>query len=141
MSPVDAISGLAGQPFGLPSVTTTQGGQPGKEQFLQLLVTELRHQDPLNPMQDREFITQLAQFNALEEMQKVNKSIEAFTATQDVMAAAGFLGKTVEYHDPADLAGRNVLSGQVSRVSWSTGTPKLMVGEREVDLTQIVSVR
>lgn len=135
MSPVQSIPGVQEQPVsGL--LSTKRPGAPGKDEFLQLLVTQLRHQDPLNPMQDREFITQLAQFNALEEMQKVNRSIEAFAATQEVMAAAGFLGKTVEYEAPS-----GVRSGQVSRVSWATGVPRLTIGEMEVDLTQIVSVR
>lgn len=109
---------------------------PGKNEFLQLLVTQLRHQDPLKPLEDKEFIAQLAQFNTLEQMQQMNKSIEAFTATQDVMAAAGLLGKTVEYK--VDQA---TLMGIVSRVSWATGTPKLTIGDKEVDLLQIQSVR
>lgn len=107
----------------------------GKDDFLKLLVAQLQHQDPMNPMQDREFITQLAQFNALEQMQQMNKTIESFAATQDVIVAAGLLGKTVEYIDATGA----VATGQVSRVAWDTGTPKLSVGNEEVDLVQIIS--
>lgn len=44
----------------------------GKDSFLQLLVVQLRHQDPLSPMDDRDFIAQMAQFSALEQMQNLN---------------------------------------------------------------------
>ncbi|NLJ79144.1 MAG: flagellar hook capping protein [Tissierellia bacterium] len=46
-----------------------------KDMFLRLLTTQLANQDPLNPMEDREFIAQLAQFNSLEQMQALNKNI------------------------------------------------------------------
>ena len=120
-----------------PTTPISTGKAPGKDEFLQLLVTQLRHQDPLNPMQDREFITQLAQFNALEEMQKLNTSFTAFGATQDVQIAASLLGKTVDYQGQDGTT----VTGQVSQVGWHTGVPKLTIGEKEVDLSQIVSVR
>lgn len=47
-----------------------------KDAFLKLLTTQLANQDPLNPMEDREFIAQLAQFSSLEQMQNINKNIE-----------------------------------------------------------------
>ncbi|MEW9124834.1 MAG: flagellar hook capping FlgD N-terminal domain-containing protein [Thermotaleaceae bacterium] len=47
-----------------------------KDAFLQLLVTQLRYQDPLNPVDDKEFIAQMAQFTSLEQMQNLNKNAE-----------------------------------------------------------------
>lgn len=47
-----------------------------KDAFLRLLTTQLSHQDPLNPMEDREFIAQLAQFSSLEQMQNLNQNFE-----------------------------------------------------------------
>lgn len=48
-----------------------------KDAFLRLLTTQLANQDPLNPMEDREFIAQLAQFTSLEQMQELNKTMAA----------------------------------------------------------------
>src|ERR1700741_3407172 len=54
----------------------------GKDAFLQLLITQLQHQDPTNPMDDREFISQMAQFSSLEQMQNMTKAIESLLASQ-----------------------------------------------------------
>ena len=53
----------------------------GKDAFLNLLVTQLKNQDPLNPMDDREFIAQMAQFSSLEQMQNLNTTLATSQAT------------------------------------------------------------
>jgi hypothetical protein len=60
-----------------------------KDAFLQLLVTQLRYQDPLNPMDDRDFIAQMAQFSALEQMMNLNNTFER-------SQAFSMIGRTVE---------------------------------------------
>ena len=57
----------------------------GKDAFFQLLITQLRHQDPLSPMDDREFVAQMAQFSALEQMQNMTEQIYR----QNAMAMLG----------------------------------------------------
>lgn len=123
-----------------PQPGSTSGSQmPGKDLFLKLLVAQLQHQNPLQPMDDQTYITQLAQFNAVEQMQKMNANIETFSATQSIMEAATFLGKIVGYRASSNISDP-LLSGLVSSVSWATGHPKLSVDDKEVDLSQIVSV-
>ena len=87
---------------GIPQVDTTwgvTGRQPQSEldrsAFLNLLITQLRHQDPLNPMEDRDFIAQMAQFSALEQMIQLNATFER---TQ----AFGMIGKIIsaEFWNP-----------------------------------------
>ena len=77
--------------------------QLGKDDFLQLLVTKMENQDPLNPMEDEDFIAQLAQFSSLEQMTNIAKAIEEsnewnFMQTQSInnVMAAGLIGKEVE---------------------------------------------
>jgi flagellar basal-body rod modification protein FlgD len=87
---------------------TTQGGNTantaatqqkdplGRDAFMNLLLTQLQHQDPTQPQADGEFLAQLAQFSALEQLQQMNKKLDAMasffnqveSATQSVLAEA-----------------------------------------------------
>lgn len=70
----------------------------GKEDFLMLLVTQLQHQDPLNPMENSEFVSQLAQFSSLEQLTNVNKNLEVLQMYQNSLnnaQAVGMIGKNV----------------------------------------------
>ncbi len=64
-----------------PGVTRKTGDDLGKDQFLKILITQMQNQDPLNPMDDKEFIAQMAQFTALEQMQNVAKASQMQQAT------------------------------------------------------------
>ncbi|MDR1514096.1 MAG: flagellar hook assembly protein FlgD [Synergistaceae bacterium] len=77
-----------------------KGDSLGKEDFLKLLVTQLTHQDPTNPMNDTEFVTQLATYSGLEQQMTMNKNletlIEANTATT-AASAVSLIGTVVGY--------------------------------------------
>ncbi|TVQ12152.1 MAG: hypothetical protein EA364_09200 [Balneolaceae bacterium] len=75
----------------------------GKNEFLRLLVAQLRHQDPINPMDGAEFAAQLAQFNTVEQLLNLNAGMENLIVGQDMMSAgltntmsASLAGKTVK---------------------------------------------
>ncbi len=88
MSSINNISSLT-------SGTGTQSNTSlGKDDFLKLLVTQLKYQDPLNPMQNENFIAQLAQFSTLESMKNVEKSFKG-------VEAYNLIGKMVVVEDPA----------------------------------------
>ena len=84
------------------SSSTTKTTKPnsvlGKDDFLQLLVTQLRYQDPTKPMSNEQFIAQTAQFSALEQMQKLNSSINSLLELQKTdskTSALALIGKKV----------------------------------------------
>ncbi len=52
-----------------------QTKQLGKDEFMKILVTQLQYQDPMNPLEDRDFIAQMAQFSSLEQMQSLNRGL------------------------------------------------------------------
>ncbi len=103
----------------LPATTAGQNVKPGelgRDDFLNLLVTQLQHQDPLNPMDSTDFTAQLAQFSSLEQLSNMSGQLEELTASQNVFAnsqAVGYIGHTVlangnaftfDGHEPATLA-------------------------------------
>jgi flagellar basal-body rod modification protein FlgD len=63
------------------AITQAAGGQMGKDQFVQLLVTEMKNQDPLNPMDGKELAVQLAQFSSVEQLMNANTKLDNLTAT------------------------------------------------------------
>lgn len=82
--------------------STTGTSELGKDAFLQLLVTQMQYQDPLNPASDTEFIGQLAQFSALEEMQNLNQTMTnnnalTLVGKNVIMAVGSSTGETPVY--------------------------------------------
>ncbi len=71
------IPGLAGTGAASPPAVAKDKSALGRDQFLELLVTQLRHQDPLNPMQADAFAAQLAQFSSVEQLTKLNDAVAA----------------------------------------------------------------
>ena len=84
----------------------------GKDDFLKLLITQLSHQDPTAPMQDKEFIAQMAQFSTLEQMTSMSADFAKLTAMITGSEASGALGKNVEV-----IEGENVIQGTVKAVT------------------------
>lgn len=77
--PVGSVSDYIVAPSGTTTATNAYGAL-GKDEFLQLLVTQMQYQDPLNPTSDTEFIAQMAQFSSLEQMQNLNNSFSVYKA-------------------------------------------------------------
>ncbi len=78
------------------AVTNATNDTLGKDAFLKLLIAELSNQDPLNPMEDREFISQMATFSSLEQMQNMNNTLEGI-AQVNRFNAANYIGKAVAF--------------------------------------------
>ena len=121
-------------------------GSASKADFLRLLTEQLRHQDPLNPMEDKDMMAQLAQFSSLEESQKMNATLNRLTAGDQMAQGAAFLGKQVTGSLPASfdaygnpVAGRTV-SGVVESVAFRNGEVFLKLGDTEIPLSAATTV-
>ncbi len=82
----------------------------GKDDFLKLLITQLQNQDPTSPMENTEFISQMAQFSSLEQMTNMSSSFEKMAAFINSSEAANTLGKTVEL-EIGDASVQGVVEG------------------------------
>jgi flagellar basal-body rod modification protein FlgD len=109
----------------------------GRDQFLQLLVTQLQHQDPLEPVGQEDFLQQLAQFSTVEGVEKLNASFADFLSAQQLSTGFNLAGKSVEYTD-ADTGA--VLTGRVDAVSLTDGRVTLQIGGAGITLDQVTTV-
>ncbi len=116
------------------SAGSRKTGELGKDDFLNLLVTQLRYQDPLNPTDDKEFIGQMAQFSALEQMQNLNTS---FTATK----AYALIGKTITANiKDSSTNETTIIQGDVSSIKSDGGKYYAVVRGTDVPVESITDV-
>ena len=108
----------------------------GKDDFMQLLIAQLKNQDPMKPMEDKEFITQLAQFSSLESMDKLTDQMEELTGSQMLVQAATLIGKQVS----ARLESGEVVTGAISQVKIIDGQPTAVVNGKEIDTSLITTI-
>ena len=92
------------------------GGTLGKDDFLKLFVAQLQHQDPMNPMQDSEFMGQMASFSTLEQ-------ITNMVVDNEATSAIGLIGRTVTYMGTDKVPH----TGVVEKVTTAGGKPSLTV--------------
>ena len=117
---IDSITGLPLVETTTHDYTDKANGTLGQEHFLTLLLAQLKHQDPLNPMEGTEFSAQLAQFSSLEQLVNLNTKLESLASIQEgssQLQVLNLIGKEVE-------ASGNILSlkeGEMSRGSFSVG--------------------
>ena len=122
--------------FGPISTATTPAAGGDKEMFLQLLVAQMKYQDPMNPTDSSQFLAQSAQFTALEKMQEVADQTSQLVATQMAFGATSLVGKQVSYLDETGAAATGLVSG----VTFGADGPTLDIAGKTVPLGSVQSV-
>jgi len=112
------------------NATSTGSQTLNQADFLNLLVTQMSSQDPLNPESDTDFAAQLAQFSSLQETQTMTANLQTIQAT-------GLIGQTVS---ATPSTGGSSISGVVSSVQVASGTPSIMINGQLYSLSQITAV-
>ena len=107
----------------------------GKDDFLKLLVTEMSHQDPLQPLTDKEFISQMAQFSSLQEMNAMNKTLGDMRNASGLASATAYLGKTVSV-----AAGDKEHVGKVHAIEIVDGAAHLHLGDASYPMSSVIGV-
>lgn len=127
---IDVVSG-ASDTAGTTAERVERSGNDrlGKMDFLQILITQLRYQDPMNPVDDREFAAQLAQFSALEQMTEQTKWAQ-------MTYGLSLVGQEVTYIRKED---GQVTTGIIGALKTVDGKPVLSLGSDDIELDQIIN--
>ncbi|MEM5948657.1 flagellar hook assembly protein FlgD [Spirochaetia bacterium 38H-sp] len=105
-----------------------------KDDFLKLLITQLTHQDPTQPLEDKEFIAQMAQFSSLEQITNMNTELAKMSGRLMSSQAVSLLGRTVSVKD-----GDNIISGVVDEIRGND-FPQLRINNRFYDISAVESI-
>jgi flagellar basal-body rod modification protein FlgD len=123
------------------STTTISNDSLGKDDFLKLLVAQMQNQDPLNPMDNKDSIAQLASFSSLEQMTNIatamntlSQSMTNFSQQSSLTQGAGMIGKWVS---GVDTDGETTIEGTVESVKWLDGDPKLQIRKTDGTLVDL----
>jgi flagellar basal-body rod modification protein FlgD len=108
----------------------------GKDDFYKLISAQLKYQNPLEPVDDVDFMSQTAQFNMLEQLMNLNSSIQSLMQSQNTLYANSLIGKEINWLDE----NLEIRQGIVERVLFSEDGLQLVVDGMEVDIYSIVSV-
>jgi flagellar basal-body rod modification protein FlgD len=134
---MDAIGSVLSGTGSVQSATTLN-----QEDFIKLFLTQLNFQDPMEPVDNREFLAQIAQFSSLEQARQTSEKIDDLVTLNSTSQSVSLIGKYVEVS--TDL---NVSVGTVSAVSFTSNGPSLTVTLTsggvlgDVKLSQISLVR
>src|SRR5687767_7294372 len=134
---IDSIGGAAQAN----SATALTNSGLGQEDFLKILLAQLSYQDPLKPMDNQEFMAQMAEFSGLELTRQNNDKVDTLLAFQAVNQAVGLIGKEVEVRTDTGAP----VVGTVTTITFNNGTPLLNVNSTPpltgITMSQISIVR
>jgi flagellar hook assembly protein FlgD len=106
------------------------------DEFLQLMITELQNQDPLNPLENAEILQQISQIREIGATSRLTETLDAVLLGQNLTSASSMIGKTVEaLSDDA----KNV-RGVVDKVTVTDGEPRLHIGDKAVRLKNVKEI-
>lgn len=118
-----------------------RGDELGKDQFLKLLITQLRYQDPIDPVDDKEFIAQLAQFSSLEQMQNLNQSMTEMMHGQQKLAALSQATQMMGHEVELFTNEGETFFGKVTGVQFKNGWPHILVDGKLYGFEEVLAIR
>jgi len=105
-----------------------------KDTFLQLLVTQLKYQDPMNPQDSTQFVSQLATFSSLEQMTTLNTNMQSSLE----MSVTSLIGKTATVTDKTNSAGYT--TGTIQGIQYYADGPAVMINGQPYPWAQVQNV-
>lgn len=110
----------------------------GKDDFLKILITQLQNQDPTQPLQDKEFIAQMAQFTSVEQL--TNMATEMKLMRQSIGFVSGLIGKSISWTTTDSAGVPAEMSGVVDSITFKDGNQFASVNGVEVALDKLKKI-
>lgn len=118
------------------ATTSKTASTENGEQFMSLLLAQLTNQNPLEPMDDTQMVSQMVSMNSLEELKKISEAMTAMTKTSQFTSATTLMDKSVTYLN----SDNEEVSGTVSAITMGDTDVYLTVDDVPVALSSLVSV-
>lgn len=118
------------------SQSINPGGALDKNAFLQLMVTQMKYQNPLQPQDNSQFLAQLAQFTGLEQMTNVANEEQQVLFVNQLSVEQKLIGQSVTFQNPDQTTS----TGTVTGIKIVNGEPQLLVGGKPVALTDLTQI-
>jgi flagellar basal-body rod modification protein FlgD len=119
-----------------PATTKTTTGAVDSSQFMQLLLAQLTHQNPLEPMDNAQMMSQFSQLNSLQELRDIHTSMDVTSAANQTSYMASLIGKTVKVNQ----ADGDILEGVVDGAILEKGNLQLRIGDQTVALSDVLEI-
>ena len=135
---VNSISSTNQLPANSPArVGGTVSNALDSNQFMQILMAQLTHQNPLEPMNNNEMMSQFSQLNSLQELRDIHSAMDKVSVTNQTTYLASLIGKTVKVNRPDG----KILEGVVEGVIANKDNPQIRVGNQTVDLSDVLEIQ
>jgi flagellar basal-body rod modification protein FlgD len=134
---VNSTPPTSNTPGTAPAASAADKAMLGKDDFLKLLVTQLQHQDPMNPVDDKDFMGQMAQFTSVEQLTNMATSIQLMSTASQSTQSIALIGKTVSWKKEDGTSGEGVAQS----VSFADGKISITVGDAQIAPNEIESVK
>lgn len=125
---IESVSSAAG-------TGNLQASSLGMQDFLKILLTQLTYQDPLKPVDNQQFMAQMAQFTSLQQTQQLNEKISTLIGNQAALQSVGLIGRTVDV-----AANGSTLTGVVTALSFTGDSPQISIRTSTGSVISSISV-
>jgi flagellar basal-body rod modification protein FlgD len=116
--------------------TSSNSKTPGADTFMQILLAQMQHQNPMEPMNDSEMISQFSQLNSLQALTGMKDMLSEMASVGQVQYGASLIGCTVR----ASRANNTQIEGVVSAVEFKGGNVLLTINNEKISLDNLISV-
>lgn len=130
-------SGVSNSTTTSATTTTTKRSTDYQSQFLKLLIAKLANQNPMDIEKQEDFLGQMAQFQSLSEMIKLNTNVSSLTLSQQISSATSLIGYNVSVGADNSITD----TGIVKSVKMVDGVPKVVINDKPYGLNEIIGVK